>query len=109
MSSHPHKSGRGRRRHGRGGRRFERGNAGPANLSSMEVGERGTVLSLFGCRGLRRRLMEMGLIEGSSLRVVKFAPGGDPIEIQVNDYFLSLRRREADHIIVDVRQPRCVD
>lgn len=71
------------------------------NLSSMQVGGQGTIISLLGRRCLRRRLMEMGLIEGSKLRVVKFAPTGDPIEIQVNDYFLSLRREDADRIIVD--------
>jgi Fe2+ transport system protein FeoA len=53
--------------------------------------------------------MEMGLIEGSKLRVVKFAPTGDPVEIQVNDYFLSLRKEDADHIIVDVEGPQAVD
>ena len=45
--------------------------------------------------------MEMGLLEGSNLRVVKFGPMGDPIQIQVNDYFLSLRRNEAARIIVN--------
>jgi len=44
--------------------------------------------------------MEMGLLAGSRLRVVKLAPAGDPIQIQVNDYFLSLRRSEAATITV---------
>jgi Fe2+ transport system protein FeoA len=72
----------------------------PVNLDSLPVGSTGTVMAITGERKLRRRLMEMGLLEGSRLRVVKFAPGGDPIEIKVNDYFLSLRKSEAARIVV---------
>lgn len=73
---------------------------GPANLDTLPLGAEGVVMAITGERRFRRRLMEMGLLEGSRLRVVKFAPTGDPIQIQVNDYFLSLRRNEAARIIV---------
>jgi Fe2+ transport system protein FeoA len=73
---------------------------GPANLDTLPLGAEGVVMAITGERRFRRRLMEMGLLEGSRLRVVKFAPTGDPIQIQVNDYFLSLRRMEASRIIV---------
>lgn len=79
--------------------------AGPANLDELPLGTSGTVMAITGERRLRRRLMEMGLLEGSRLRVVKFAPTGDPIQIQINDYFLSLRRNEAAHIVVVVEGP----
>lgn len=79
--------------------------AGPANLDSLPIGATGEVLAIMGERRFRRRLMEMGLLEGSRLRVVKFAPAGDPIQIQVNDYFLSLRRHEAAKIVVMQRSP----
>lgn len=72
----------------------------PANLDTLEVGSVCYVLAITGERKLRRRLMEMGLLEGSRIRVVKFGPSGDPIQIQVNDYFLSLRRNEASKVIV---------
>jgi Fe2+ transport system protein FeoA len=72
----------------------------PVNLDALPVGATGIVMAITGERKLRRRLMEMGLLEGSRLRVVKFAPGGDPVEIKVNDYFLSLRRSEAARIVV---------
>lgn len=79
--------------------------SGPANLDELPLGASGTVMAITGERKLRRRLMEMGLLEGSRLRVVKFAPTGDPIQIQINDYFLSLRRNEAAHIVVVVEGP----
>ena len=79
---------------------------GPVNLDELPVGSSGKVTAITGERALRRRLMEMGLLEGSRLRVVKFAPSGDPIEIQVNDYFLSLRRSEAARIIVMPNGPK---
>jgi ferrous iron transport protein A len=90
------------RHHGRKRWRRREGSKpkGPANLDTLPLGTTGIVLAITGERELRRRLMEMGLLEGSRLRVVKFAPTGDPIEIQVNDYFLSLRREEAARIVV---------
>jgi ferrous iron transport protein A len=44
---------------------------------------------------LGQRLAEMGLIEGETVRVVRLAPLGDPLEIEIQDYFLSLRKAEA--------------
>ncbi len=89
-----------RHRDRRRGRRPGRQITEPTTLDRLPLGGRGIVQSIDGERKLRRRLMEMGLLEGSRLRVVKFAPSGDPIEIKVNDYFLSLRREEAAHIIL---------
>ena len=71
------------------------GGAFDSTLDKLPVGSRGVIKSIQGERRMRRRLMEMGLIEGSLVRVVKLAANGDPLEIKVNDYFLSLRRREA--------------
>jgi ferrous iron transport protein A len=72
----------------------------PCNLDTLEIGSVCNVLAITGERTLRRRLMEMGLLEGSRIRLVKFGPSGDPIQIQVNDYFLSLRRNEAAKVVV---------
>lgn len=69
-------------------------------LDSLHVGERAILQAISGNRSLRRRMMEMGLLEGSRLRLSKFAPSGDPIEVKVNDYFLSIRRCDAANIIV---------
>ena len=88
-----------RRRHGHG----HGGMHKIANLDQLPVGAVGLVMAITGERQLRRRLMEMGLLEGSRLRLVKFAPSGDPLQIQVNDYFLSLRKSEAARIVVQVK------
>lgn len=49
---------------------------------------------------IRRRLLEMGMTRGTRIRVIRFAPMGDPIEIQIRGYRLSLRKEEAESIIV---------
>jgi Fe2+ transport system protein FeoA len=76
--------------------------AGPVNLNELKIGNKCEIVAISGERKLRRRLMEMGLLEGSQLRVVKFGPTGDPIQVQVNDYFLSLRRNEAARVVVRI-------
>lgn len=48
----------------------------------------------------RARLLEMGLLVGTPVEIVRFAPMGDPIELKVRGYHLSLRRHEADQILV---------
>lgn len=48
----------------------------------------------------RPRLMEMGLLVGTSVELIRFAPLGDPVEIKVRGYHLTLRRHEADQILV---------
>ena len=48
----------------------------------------------------RARLLEMGLLLGTPVEIVRFAPMGDPIELKVRGYHLSLRRHEADQILV---------
>lgn len=72
----------------------------PVTLDSLPIGARGLVLNINGERKLRRRMMEMGVLEGSRLRIVKLAPTGDPIQVKVNDYFLSIRRKDAATIVV---------
>ncbi len=49
---------------------------------------------------VRTRLMEMGLTKGTSIELVRFAPMGDPIEVKVKGYRLSLRREEAESVFV---------
>ncbi|MCS7082893.1 MAG: ferrous iron transport protein A [Bacteroidetes bacterium] len=48
------------------------------------------------------RLLEMGLLEGTEVQVVRFAPLGDPMEIRVRGYLLSIRRREAEAVEVEL-------
>ena len=71
-----------------------------ASLDEMRVGQRGRVEEVIGDDALVQRLMEMGLLEGEEVEVVGFAPLGDPMEIRLRDYRLSLRRNEAARVRV---------
>ena len=70
-------------------------------LRDLEPGERCRVLKLSGNTNIRRRIMDMGVIPGSEVEVERLAPLGDPIEIKVRDYHLSLRKGEAAQIAVE--------
>jgi Fe2+ transport system protein FeoA len=69
-------------------------------LDQLRVGRRARILSLQGTDTLVQRLLEMGLLEGEEVEVVGFAPLGDPMEIRLQDYRLSLRRLEAARVAV---------
>ena len=70
-------------------------------LAELKPGERGTVASVAGERDAARRLMDMGVIRGTPVEVVRSAPLGDPIEVRVRGFMLTLRRAEAEHITVE--------
>ena len=69
-------------------------------LDSLNAGEQGHITGLAGAPDVRRRLMEMGLTPGTLLRVVRFAPLGDPIDIEVRGYHLSLRKHAARQLML---------
>jgi len=75
-----------------------------STLDQLCVGQRGRVEALQGDDALVQRLLEMGLLEGEEVEVTNVAPLGDPIEIRLRDYRLSLRRREAAGVAVEVLQ-----
>ena len=64
-------------------------------LDQLKPGDTGTVESLRGDGAIHQRLLEMGVIEGAGVEVVRMAPLGDPMEIIVQGYHLSLRKAEA--------------
>ena len=70
-------------------------------LDQLQAGDETNVLELNGAADTAHRLMEMGLLPGTPIKVVRFAPLGDPIEISVRGYHLSLRRTEAAEIVVE--------
>jgi ferrous iron transport protein A len=72
------------------------------NLAALPLGTTARVASVGSKGPMKRRLMDMGLIPGEEVRVVKVAPLGDPIEISVKSYALSLRKSEAESIVVEV-------
>ena len=67
-------------------------------LSSLAAGERGRILGYDLPPDQRQRLLEMGLTVGVEFQVIRFAPLGDPLDIKVRGYHLSLRKREAGGI-----------
>jgi ferrous iron transport protein A len=69
-------------------------------LSSMAPGSAGKVIEIKVAAANRPRLMEMGLLVGTPVELVRFAPMGDPVEIKVRGYHLTLRKHEADQILV---------
>lgn len=82
-------------RHGR-----RRNIAGDVPLTDLQPGEEATISNLSDNQEGYDRLRELGLSNGTPVRVIKLAPLGDPMEIKVRGYYLSLRRNMARHIHV---------
>ncbi len=78
---------------GRGKRSFK--------LSEYGPGDKGVIQAVCGNPDFRLRLMEMGFIKGTEVKVVKYAPLTDPIEFVIKGYHLSLRRNEAAEILMN--------
>ncbi|MFZ5448413.1 MAG: FeoA family protein [Thermodesulfobacteriota bacterium] len=73
------------------------------NLAMLRPGQRGTITTIGAIGPMKRRLMDMGVLKGEEVKVEKVAPLGDPIEIIVKNYRLSLRKSEAAGIGVEVQ------
>lgn len=75
---------------------------GPAavSLDALEAGRHARVAAVHGSGAVARRLMEMGVVPGAPVRVIKAAPLGDPLEVRVRNYHLALRRSEAQTVSV---------
>ncbi len=69
-------------------------------LSDLQPGDQGEVIQVQAQGQIRQRLLEMGFIRGARLRVEKLAPLGDPMELVIKGYHLSLRREESACILV---------
>jgi len=73
-------------------------------LSELRPGERGVITRVTGSGEVRRRILDMGLVRGTEIVVVRRAPLGDPIEFLLKGYNLSLRREESEHVYVEVEE-----
>jgi len=72
-------------------------------LSELKPGQVGVIVDIVGgSPRLRRRILDMGLVKGTRVKVVRAAPLKDPIELQTSGYDLTLKRDEAKNIIVEV-------
>ena len=70
-------------------------------LRELKPGEKGKVIKISGTGALHRRILDMGIVKGSEIVMERVAPLGDPIEIKIKGYHLSLRKDEAANIYVD--------
>lgn len=70
------------------------------SLDTVSCGETALVTSLLGSGAVKRRFMDMGITEGTSIYVRKLAPLGDPMEITIRGYELAIRKKDAVNIIV---------
>lgn len=73
-----------------------------ATLRDVKVGQDATVTALTGKGAVKRRIMDMGLTKGTKVHVTKVAPLGDPIELTVRGYELSIRKDEAAQVEVEL-------
>ena len=71
-------------------------------LSDFKVGESGKIVAVLGEGRIRRRLFDMGVTPGAELTMRKKAPLGDPIEITIRGYELTLRKTEAEFVEVEL-------
>jgi ferrous iron transport protein A len=75
----------------------------PQPLTSVTLGATATVAEIKVPPASRARLMEMGLLVGTKVELIRFAPLGDPVEIKVRGYNLTLRKSEAEQIWVNTQ------
>ena len=74
-------------------------------LKDVKVGETATVVRLHGEGAVKRRIMDMGITKGVEIYVRKVAPLGDPMELNVRGYELSVRKADAEMIEVEASEP----
>jgi ferrous iron transport protein A len=75
-------------------------------LKDIPCGETATVVKIEGAGPVKRRVMDMGVTKGANIFVRKVAPLGDPIEVTVRGYELSLRKEDAESILVSSDRDR---
>ena len=69
-------------------------------LKELGVGQSASIITVGGTGALRQHLLDMGVIPGAEVKVLKYAPLGDPVEVQIHGYSLTLRLNDADQIEV---------
>ena len=75
------------------------------HLTALKPGQAGTVCGFTTVDETALRLMHMGVVEGVDIELVRLAPTGDPLEIRVMGYHLSLRRADAEQVLIDPVAP----
>ena len=73
-------------------------------LKNILPGQKAVVLKINGAGAIRRRLLEMGIVAGTTVELVRYAPLGDPLELKINGALLSVRKVEAALIDVNIEE-----
>ena len=71
-------------------------------LSQLKKGQNAKILRVSGSGPIKRRMMDMGMVPGSEIKLIRKAPFGDPIEFRIKGYSLSLRKEEAETILIEL-------
>ena len=71
-------------------------------LSNLKAGNKGIVVRISGKGLVRRRILDMGIVKGTHIEVIRTAPLGDPVEFSLRGYNLTLRKAEADEVFVSL-------
>jgi Fe2+ transport system protein FeoA len=74
---------------------------GTKTLAAMEPGETGRVVEIHADEPLALHILEIGLVRGAKVRFLRSAPLGDPIQVEVDGFLLSLRKNEAEGVLVE--------
>ncbi len=74
------------------------------SLADLREGQSATITDIVGQDAVAVRLMEMGLTDGEVVKLIGFAPLGDPLEISIRGYRLSLRKIEAERVLIEVSE-----
>ena len=73
-------------------------------LSQLKIGEKATVVAVHGEGAVRRRLFDMGVTPGAEVQLRKKAPLGDPLEVRLRGYTLTMRKNEAEQVTMEVKK-----
>ncbi len=76
-------------------------------IKDLPVGKSATILKVGGDGALRQHFLDLGLIQGAEVTVIKYAPMGDPVELRIHSYELTIRLSDAEQI--EVSEPYCID
>ena len=71
-------------------------------LYEMTPGKKGRILKIAGKGMIKKRIVDMGMVPGAEIEVERYAPLGDPIEIKVKGYHLSLRKEDASLVLIEL-------
>jgi len=83
--------------------------ASTLKLSQLPIGARAAIRAFPGQGPAFLRLREMGVLPGTTITLLRTAPLGDPLEVQVRGYSLTLRKSEAEHMVVELANEHSVD